>query len=161
MIHWFIILLISGVGLVCAELFIPGGVLGLMGGLALLGAMVIVFFEESFKGQEAIVVMGVMGVTFLSFLLWLRVFPRSRVGKALASSEDLSAANATEDGLDALLEQEGPAMSDLRPAGYARISGQRVDVVTRGEMIEEGKTVRVIEVEGNRIVVKQIETAIS
>jgi len=53
-----------------------------------------------------------------------------------------------------LLDQCGEALSMLRPAGFARIAGRKVDVVTRGEMIEEGREVRVVEVMGNRVVVK-------
>ena len=43
--------------------------------------------------------------------------------------------------------------SDL---GFADIGGKRVDVVTRGENIEQGAKVRVVEVEGNRVVVEKI-----
>ena len=40
---------------------------------------------------------------------------------------------------------------DSRPAGTARIEGRRVDVVTRGEMIESGTWVEVISLSGNRV----------
>ena len=45
----------------------------------------------------------------------------------------------------------------LRPAGHATIDGRRVDVVSRGEAIEAGTRIRVIEVAGNRVVVAQIQ----
>ena len=45
---------------------------------------------------------------------------------------------------------------DARPAGFAEIGGQRVDVVTRGENIEAGAVVKVLEVEGNRVVVGKV-----
>ena len=64
----------------------------------------------------------------------------------------LSAA-AEERNLGALLHGTGVTLSALRPSGFARIDGQRVDVVTRGEMIEAGRAVRVVEVLGNRVVV--------
>ena len=56
-----------------------------------------------------------------------------------------------------LVGREGEAVSDLRPAGFARIAGRRVDVVSRGESIEAGATVRVLEVSGNRVVVMQVQ----
>jgi len=68
-------------------------------------------------------------------------------------NKDMAEADATETGLSGLLHKEGTAASDLRPAGVAEIEGQRVDVVTQGEMIAEGDRVRVTEVEGNRVVV--------
>ena len=44
----------------------------------------------------------------------------------------------------------------LRPAGIAEIDGRRIDVVSDGEMIEPSVTVRVIQVEGNRVVVERV-----
>ena len=48
-------------------------------------------------------------------------------------------------------------MSQLRPSGFARIDGHKVDVVTRGEMIDDGVEVEVIDVSANRVVVAQIK----
>ena len=45
-------------------------------------------------------------------------------------------------------------VTPLHPSGVARIDGHRLDVVTRGEMLEKGTPVVVIETAGNRIVVK-------
>jgi membrane-bound serine protease (ClpP class) len=41
----------------------------------------------------------------------------------------------------------------LRPGGTARIGERRVDVVTRGEFLEPGTPLVVVEIEGNRVVV--------
>jgi membrane-bound serine protease (ClpP class) len=46
-------------------------------------------------------------------------------------------------------------LSLLRPAGFAEIDGERVDVVAEGEMIEAGVPVVVSRMEGNRIVVRR------
>ena len=43
----------------------------------------------------------------------------------------------------------------LRPAGFALIDGERVDVVSDGEPIEAGTAVEVVRVDGNRIVVRR------
>jgi membrane-bound serine protease (ClpP class) len=56
-----------------------------------------------------------------------------------------------------LLGAEGPVEAPLRPAGIARLAGRRVDVVTRGEAIAVGERVRVIELQGNRVVVTRVE----
>ena len=50
--------------------------------------------------------------------------------------------------------------SALRPTGIARIDGRRVDVVTRGEQLEPGTRVRVVEVSGNRLVVAAVEAPV-
>ena len=46
------------------------------------------------------------------------------------------------------------ALSDLRPAGFARLGGARVDVVTRGEYVAAGEAVEVVADEGYRRVVR-------
>jgi membrane-bound ClpP family serine protease len=51
---------------------------------------------------------------------------------------------------------EGEALSPLGPPGIAMLKGKQYDVVTRGEMLEKGTRIKVIEVSGNRIVVKKV-----
>ena len=55
-----------------------------------------------------------------------------------------------------LLNQVGEAFTDLRPSGKANIQEQRVDVVTEGVFLEKGNSVKVIAIEGQRIVVRKI-----
>jgi len=51
----------------------------------------------------------------------------------------------------------GEAFTELRPSGTASFEGQHIDVVSVGPFIKKGKTVRVIEVHGNQIVVEQAD----
>jgi membrane-bound serine protease (ClpP class) len=51
----------------------------------------------------------------------------------------------------------GEALSDLRPGGFALIDGQRVDVISRGEVIPRGAQVQVIADEGYRRIVRRLE----
>jgi membrane-bound serine protease (ClpP class) len=53
------------------------------------------------------------------------------------------------------LGRVGRATTPLRPAGIAEIDGERIDVVSEGEMIEAGTTIVVSRVDGNRIVVRR------
>jgi len=49
----------------------------------------------------------------------------------------------------------GTALTKLRPAGKAMINGRRVDVVTQGQMLDEGCSIEVVEVSSNRVVVRE------
>ncbi|TWT52308.1 hypothetical protein KOR42_29940 [Thalassoglobus neptunius] len=53
-----------------------------------------------------------------------------------------------------LVGEVGKAVSVLRPAGKAQIAGRLYDVVSDGPFIEDGSQVSVVEVHGNRIVVR-------
>lgn len=59
----------------------------------------------------------------------------------------------------ALLGRQGVALTDLRPAGVARIDGHRIDVVTEGEWLAAGDPVTVITDEGYRRVVERTPAA--
>ena len=49
---------------------------------------------------------------------------------------------------------QGTALTVLRPTGLAELGERRVDVVTRGEFLEPGSGVEVVEVTGSRVVVR-------
>ena len=55
-----------------------------------------------------------------------------------------------------LLHQTGTAMTSLRPSGMAMINEERVDVVTEGQMIERGTPVKVVAIEGMRVIVRTL-----
>ncbi|MCA9154845.1 MAG: NfeD family protein, partial [Planctomycetales bacterium] len=51
----------------------------------------------------------------------------------------------------------GEAHSPLRPAGRAKFSDHYLDVVADGSYVSAGQQIRVIAIEGNRVVVQPIE----
>jgi membrane-bound serine protease (ClpP class) len=58
--------------------------------------------------------------------------------------------------LQALLGAIGVAATPLRPAGKSQFGDSFVDVVAEGGYIMPGTRVQVVEVEGNRVVVKEV-----
>ena len=57
------------------------------------------------------------------------------------------------------LEDRGIADSPLRPAGRARFGDNYIDVMTEGAFVDKGAPVKVIQVSGNRVVVRKVEEA--
>lgn len=55
-----------------------------------------------------------------------------------------------------LLGAIGEAATDLRPAGKARFGDEYIDVIAEGSYVHAGTRVQVIEIESNRIVVKEV-----
>jgi membrane-bound serine protease (ClpP class) len=51
----------------------------------------------------------------------------------------------------------GEVLSPLRPSGMARFGDAIVDVVARGEFLQKGNKVEIVEIHGNRVVVKAVE----
>ena len=50
----------------------------------------------------------------------------------------------------------GVCVTDLRPAGTITIEGEPVDVVTEGSFVKQGESVKVINVDGSRVLVRPI-----
>jgi membrane-bound serine protease (ClpP class) len=157
-VQLFATLLIAGLLLVGIEVFAPGAVIGTLGALALVGAAVAGFlaFGPVTGGYVALGILILVGIVLA---LWVRFFPASGIGKKMTVSQDLSRSTAVAGDMASLLGKQGVAISELRPAGFAQIEGRRVDVVTQGEMIAKGQTVKVVHVAGSRVVVAGVRTA--
>ncbi|MEW6379793.1 MAG: NfeD family protein [bacterium] len=54
------------------------------------------------------------------------------------------------------LDQSGVALTNLRPAGKAAFGKKRLNVVSEGDFIDRGSAVRIVRVEGSRIMVQKI-----
>jgi len=159
-------LLVFAVGIILLTLeifFIPGfGIAGVSG-----IALIIISLYLSLVGRMPQVgdfsratytVGGAFVITVLGSIILVRLLPRTSVYRklvleAVASREEgYSSAETVSD----LVGVRGVAISTLRPAGKAEINGQRMDVVTEGEFIEEGRPIIIIEVHGARIVVRKL-----
>lgn len=155
MMQLFFVCLASGLILLGAEVLVPGGILGAFGGLLLLVSIVSAF--SAFPNYGPYVAVSVLALLGVILYWWITVFPNSRLGKRLIPGATLKAAKAAQPGLETLLGAEGQAATALRPCGFATIGGRRIDVITRGELITSGENVRVVSVEGNRVVVSRSE----
>jgi membrane-bound serine protease (ClpP class) len=144
-------LLVVGALLLVAESVLPGLIAGIAGCCCLVIGVVEGYLKFGARTGNLISVAVLAGLA-VGFWLWVKYFPESRLDRLFISSQ-VSGDIGTE--RPELLEQTGTALTPLRPAGTAVIDGKRVDVVTEGQMIERGTPVRVIAVEGLRVVVRE------
>lgn len=153
---WMIALLILGLLMVCLEIFIPGGIVGTMGAFALIASVVIGFSERGTAfGMYWLI--GVLLLTLLGVFISIKWLPHSPAGKRLLLNSSEAGYSSADSKLTPLLGKSGKSISYLRPSGLAEIEGERVDVVTGGEFLPRGTEVEVIEVSGNRVVVRARE----
>jgi len=147
-----------GLLLIVGELMFPTlGALGVGGALAILGAVVVAFNEGTQTGVVFLVATAVLVPA--AIVLGMKLLPHSPFGKNLVARGATFTDAAAVDRRDReLAGKEGVAENLLRPIGTATIDGRRVDVQSRGEPIEAGSRVRVVEVEANRVVVVQVAT---
>jgi membrane-bound ClpP family serine protease len=173
-ITWLAILLfVLGLVLIGLEIFVlPGlGVCGISGVLLVLASLGLVAYGHWPRTSEEWVgfgnKIGPFGVSLLGALclvfLVVRYLPHIPVLNRLMlrnAEDDEDQAREAEDPLhaerQALLGAIGVAATPLRPAGKTQFGDSFIDVVAEGGYVLPGTRVQVIEVEGNRVVVKEV-----
>ncbi len=145
-------LLALGYILLFLEIFVPGGVLGVLGALAIIYACYLAFGLSAGSGVAAV------GLSVVVAIVAVRLVVRSRIGRKLVL-EDRGVGDwkAAEEGLETLVGRRGRTLTTLRPAGMAEFDDRRLDVVADSEFLDAGVAVRITEVEGNRVVVEAME----
>lgn len=147
-----LLLLIVGLALLVAEVMLVSfGVILALAGVALFSAVFVAFqtsvtFGAIIVGTEAVLTPLVLMASF-------KLLPKTKLGKELILDGTAGTAAAADAALSALLQKEGVTLTPLRPAGFARIDGRKVDVTTRGEMLDADVPVVVLDVTANRVVV--------
>ena len=96
-----------------------------------------------------------VALAILTGYVVIKTIPQSAAGKRMILSHAQNNVSATAAAPE-VVGAEGTAQTTLRPSGMAEIGGKRLDVVAESDMIERGSTVRVIAVEGSRIVVQKV-----
>ena len=147
-----IVLQTLAVVVIIAEIIIPSGGILSVAALGLLGySLYHVFANQTAMTGMVFVVIDVITIPVL-VIVGLKMLSRSPAAlrKTLSSSAGVQSQS---DDLERYLNAEGTAATDLRPAGKAVIDGARLDVVTRGDYIEQNEAVVVSAIEGNQIIV--------
>lgn len=166
-----ILLFFLGVALIFVELLVlPGfGFIGITG-LALVLWGILNAMVERFPGDPWIPSLPELQVPILKLSLSIvgaavgaavlgRFLPQSTVFNKLvladATTRDAGYSSFARD-TRPLIGKEGVTTSPLYPAGSALIDDERVDVITRGEYLDEGVRIKVVETHGNRILVEPV-----
>jgi len=158
---WPTLMMVAGFVLAILEIFIPsGGILGFLAGVAVLVSIVLAFMEQ---GPAAGFVFSLIAVVALPACLALafRYLPYTPLGRrflggAPTDEEVLPDAEQREKRQE-LLGKIGVARSKMLPSGAIRVDNRTYDAVSQGMPIEQGEAVKVVEVYGNRIVVRPAE----
>lgn len=147
-----ILLLVVGAILMILETILPGLIAGIVGFCCIVAGIYLAYRRFGAETGHWIL-LGVTISLMVGFLCWLKYFPNSRMARPLVSQSVVGDIDADR---PELLDHTGTAFTTLRPSGTALIDGKRVDVVTEGGMIEKGVSIKVVGIEGLRVVVRAI-----
>jgi membrane-bound serine protease (ClpP class) len=166
-----ILLFVIGLGLLLAEIFIvPGfGITGISGIILIFASIFLAMLgSKPFIDMEAvsfaiIQLSGAILFALIGMFFLVKYLPKSTAFNKLVLSESEYA----EKGFVSypsdkdLVNKEGIAFTTLRPGGTAEIDGRRIDVVADSEFIQQGTKIKVLRVEGIKVVVTSLKENIS
>ncbi len=175
-----VVLFLAGLVFLAIELFVlPGfGVFGVASLLLLLASIVMAgqnhFLPESQRALDELtntmkivvlagfcVMLGVGVITryygSIPIFRRLALQPPVETHEVLQDEQGNPLATAGDTFLQ--IGARGVAQSPLRPAGKGKFASHLVDVVTEGQFVERGQPVQIVQIEGNRIVVREIDQA--
>ncbi|WP_392453913.1 nodulation protein NfeD [Chryseomicrobium aureum] len=146
-----------GVILLIAEIFVPFGISGVLGGIAIIGSL---YLAGADMTQISISILIALGVAIIGMVIIMKFFGRRL---KLFNKIILSDSTSTERGYVSSIERRelvgstADTLTPLRPSGTIVIGDERLDAVSEGDFIDRNKKVIIRKVEGSRIVVRELK----
>ncbi|MFM9329695.1 NfeD family protein [Paenibacillus mesotrionivorans] len=148
-----VVLFIIGIILLVIEIFVPGfGIWAIIGIICLMSGVIMAAYDSS-AAALSLGIGFILAMVLAGFVIY--AFRKRGIWNKFILKDELKTelGYVSQPVKEYLLGKTGKAMTSLRPAGTAVFDGERVDVVTAGEFIQQGQLVKVVLVEGGRIVV--------
>jgi membrane-bound serine protease (ClpP class) len=169
--NWEILTLFIGFVLIVLEVFvIPGfGVAGFAGITITIGSLVLIMinnnaFDFEFVPMNDILIAlastmgGILGGIVLLFVGSARLANTKLYRRiALTDTQERTEGYTSNVNKEAMNGKKGLAQTVLRPSGKVTIEGHQYDAFTRGEFIDKGKPIEVINEAGSSLQVKQAD----
>jgi membrane-bound serine protease (ClpP class) len=147
-----ILLLLAGIVLMVAEALLPTqGLLGVVGAVAMLAAVVACFRLDSRVGFALLA--GLVLAAPFAGMLWVRLYPKTPVGRRMILGPVASEAPAAP---AVSVGQTGTTVSELRPMGTCEFGADRVEARAERGTIPAGARVRVVDVVDRRPTVRAV-----
>ena len=156
-----IILFVIGLLLLLAEIFfIPGFGLAGISGIAAILASIFLTFGNIIQATYSILI--ALGISVIGFFLLIKYIPSTRTWRKFVLSteqkKELGYTVGTKD-LKRLIGGKGISITPLRPSGIVEVNGKKLDALTRGEYVDSNTKIKVISIEGNKIVVEAVDAS--
>jgi membrane-bound ClpP family serine protease len=151
-----ILLGVATFGIFIVELLIPtGGLLAIVCVVCALGSVTLGFMHDPTTGMVLLALYS-MAAPFM-LMIGLRVAAKSPLGRKLVLSAEIPARTGGEPTPAAALPaigEPGEALTPLRPSGFVRIQGRRLDASAEGDLIDAGTPIEVVSVRDGQIRVR-------
>lgn len=145
----FLSLWIIGLLMVYLEFYLPGAILGTIGGILLLASVVL--FSQEFSPLISLLyllsVLASLGFV-IKYALWK--IPRRKDDFYSAAAQNGYTASSFD---KEAIGKEGIVLSDLKPGGYILIDGKQHAAISESGYLAQGEHVKVLRGEGDSLIV--------
>lgn len=150
-----IILFLLGAVLVVAEIFLPHGIAGVIGSLAIIGSIIMAGGNPMYMAISVLiaVAIAITGMVIIMKFFGKKLHLLNKV--VLMDTTDTQSGYVSNVNRVELLGRVAKTSTALRPSGAIELDGERIDVVSEGSYIAKGISVIIVKVEGSRIVVRE------
>ncbi|MBK4212328.1 nodulation protein NfeD [Bacillus pumilus] len=149
-------LFLAGIALIILELFLPGGIVGVIG---LICVVVSLFLAAGSFTEMAISILIATAVSTIAVILLTKVLgKRMKFFKKfiLTDSTNKESGYVSNETREDLVGQIAVTATALRPSGTIVLGDERIDVVSEGAFIDKDEQVKIVKAEGSRIVVRKV-----
>lgn len=152
-----VVLFVIGAVLIAVEVIIPGGVVGILGGLVLVGGVVAAFLEYGTTGGWAAVGLALLIIAVTLYLEFVYL-PKTRFARRFSMAATVDGRSQPEiASRSQVLDREGVAVTVLSPTGYVELDGRRYEAFCQSGFAGSGSRIRVVDIDTFRLVVTQIK----
>lgn len=149
-----------GIGLLVLEAFMPGfGLPGISGIVMEIVAIALTWVNHGPVAALGLTII-VLSLIAIAISMSLRSATKGRLSRSkiiLKDRESNEAGYRSAEDMQVFLGKEGETTTVCRPTGMAEFDGVKLNVVSDGEFLPAGTRVRIVQVEGGRIVVRVIK----
>ncbi len=148
-----IIIIIAGLLLLLLELIVPGGIIGTIGGITTIVGIVLMYNHYgNLYGTIALLVSLIVCAVGLYF------FFRDKTWKRLALNDSIDIKLNKKEMDYFTVGMQGETITKCLPSGKARFDDKIVEVHSLAELIDSNTPVEITKIEGNKIIVKPINS---
>ena len=149
-----------GIGLLVLEAFMPGfGLPGISGIVMEIVAIALTWVNHGPVAALGLTII-VLSLIAIAISMSLRSATKGRLSRSkiiLKERESNEAGYRSAEDMQVFLGKEGETTTVCRPTGMAEFDGVKLNVVSEGEFLPAGTRIRIVQVEGSRIVVRVIK----
>lgn len=147
-----VVLFVAGVVLLALEVIVPGAILGIFGGIALLAGVIVAFADFGPSGGFA-AVGAALALVALALYLEFVLLPKSRLAKTFSMTDTVAGTSQPLLADRTVIGKRAVAVTPLVPSGVVECEGRRFEAFARSGHVAAGDPLEIVDLDNFRLIV--------